>query len=260
MKTSSLYKRLSLNTALTLATITLGLSIGSLSAFAQQKPTISVPDFKNETSWWWWKSGTSQQLADVLSNELTSTGKFTVVERQKLGSVLSEQELAELGLVRNGTGAKKGELTGARYIILGKVTSYEEDVETQSSGIGGGFNIGPFSVGGGNRKNKEKAYLAIDLRVVDSTTGEVVHARTIEARATNESESNAGSVGISGLNIGGDNQRSSKAPVGKALRAGLMEITNYLSCVMVDKGSCIAEFEQKEQRRRNNTEKVLEFE
>ena len=62
------------------------------------------------------------------------------------------------------------------------------------------------------------------------------------------------------INIGGDNQKTTKAPVGKALRAGLVEITNYLSCVMVDKGSCVAEFEKKEQRRRENTQKVLELE
>jgi len=102
MKTSFLHQRLSRNTVLALATVTLTLSIGSLNAFAQEKPRISVPDFKNETSsnWWWWNSNTSQQLADALSNELTSTGKFTVVERQKLGAVLSEQELAQAGLVR----------------------------------------------------------------------------------------------------------------------------------------------------------------
>ena len=137
MKTSSLYQRLSRNTVLALATVTLSLSIGSLNAFAQEKPRISVPDFKNETNsnWWWWNSNTSQQLADALSNELTSTGKFTVVERQKLGAVLSEQELAQAGLVRKETGAKKGELTGAKYIILGKVTAYEEGVNKESGGL-----------------------------------------------------------------------------------------------------------------------------
>jgi curli biogenesis system outer membrane secretion channel CsgG len=261
MKTSSVYQRLSLNTLLALATVTLSLSIGSVNAFAQEKPTISVPDFKNENNWWWWQSDTSRQLADVLSNELTSTGKFTVVERQKLEAVISEQELAELGLVRNGTGAKKGQLTGAKYIILGKVTSFEEGVDTEGSGVGvGGIRLGPFSFGGGTRKNKEKAYVSIDLRVVDSTSGEVVYTRTIEGRATSESQSNAGNVSISGINIGGDNQKTSKAPVGKAIRAGLIEITNYLSCVMVDKGSCIAEFEKKEQLRRENTQKVLDLE
>jgi curli biogenesis system outer membrane secretion channel CsgG len=263
MKTSSLYQSLIRNTAIALATVTLSLSISSLNAFAQEKPRISVPDFKNETNsnWWWWNSNTSRQLADALSNELTSTGKFTVVERQKLGAVLSEQELAEIGLVRKETGATKGQLTGAKYIILGKVTAYDEGVKNESGGLGiSGIRLGPISLGGGTRKATAKAYVAIDLRVVDSTSGEVVYSRTVEGLATNESKSNAGGISFSGINIGGDNQKTTKAPVTKALRAGLVEITNYLSCVMVDKGSCVAEFEKKEQRRRENTQKVLELE
>lgn len=226
----------------------------------QQKITISVPNFKNESSWWWWNSGTSQQLADALSNELNSTGNFTVVERQKLDEVLSEQELAELGLVKPKTAAKKGELTGAKYIIVGKVTSYEENVTNESNGRNTGFNFGIFSVGNNSSKSQQQAYVAIDLRVVDSTTGEVVYSRTVEGRATDESESSSNSFGILGYSNSSNNQKASKAPVGKALRAGLIEITNYLSCVMVEKDSCLSEFEAKEQRRRQNTLDVLELE
>ena len=228
--------------------------------YQQEKLTISVPSFKNESSWWWWRSGTSRQLADALSNELTSTGKFTVVERQKLGEVLSEQELAELGLVKQETAAQKGQLTGAKYIVLGKVTSYEEGVSTESGGQNFGINLGLIRVGNDSNTSKQQAYVAIDLRVVDSTTGEVVYARTVEGRATSESESASNSVGILGISTGNNSQKTNKAPVGKALRAGLIEITNYLSCVMVDQDTCISEYEAKEERRRNNTLDVLDLE
>ena len=226
----------------------------------QEKIIISVPSFKNETSWWWWRSGTSRQLADALSNELTSTGKFTVVERQKLGAVLSEQELAELGLVRPDTAAQTGQLTGARYIVLGKVTSYEENVTTESQGNNTGFNIGIIRVGNNSSTSKKQAYVAIDLRVVDSTTGEVVYSRTVEGRATDEAESSSSNFGILTFGTRNNNQKTSKAPVGKALRAGLIEITNYLSCVMVEQDTCLNEFEAKEQRRRQNTLDILELE
>jgi curli biogenesis system outer membrane secretion channel CsgG len=262
MKILSFCKQLSRETFITLAALTLSLSTSSI-AFAQEKPTISVPDFKNETNnSWWWQNGTSKQLADTLSNELTSTGKFSVVERQKLDTVISEQELAELGLVRKETAAQKGQLTGAKYIILGKVTSYEEGVATESKGGNFGLNLGIISVGNSNRKSKQEAYVAIDLRVVDSTTGEVVYARTVEGRAVDEAEGNSNNVGFLGglINTGNDNQKTTKAPVGKALRAGLIEISNYLSCVMVDKGTCMTEYEQKEQRRRDNTLDTLQLE
>jgi curli biogenesis system outer membrane secretion channel CsgG len=261
MKIFPFYSRLIRHSVLTLATVTLSLSVGGINTLAQEKPTISVPDFKSATDWWWWRNGTSRQLADALSNELTSTGKFTVVERQKLDAVLSEQELAELGLVRQETAAQKGNLTGAKYIILGKVTSYEEGVSSESAGGGvSGINIGGISFGGGGRESRQQAYVAIDLRVVDSTTGEVVYARTVEGRATDESKSSSGGLGLFGISLSGEQSQTNKAPVGKALRAGLIEITNYLGCVMVDKGSCLAEFEQKEQRRRDNTQDILQLE
>lgn len=249
--------------AVTLMVMALSLVGSPMPAIAQSKPTISVPEFKNETNanWWWWNPGTSKELADALSNELVSTGNFTVVERQKLGAVLSEQELAELGLVRQGTEAEQGELTGSKYIILGKVTSYEEGVSRESSGGRvGGINIGPVSVGGGARQKEQQAYVAIDLRVVDSTTAEVVYARTIEGRATSEASGTSAGVSIGGINLAGDRSETNRAPVGKALRAALIEATDYLSCAMVEQGSCMAEYEAKEERRRDNTRGVLDLE
>lgn len=230
-------------------------------AMAQAKPTISVPEFKNETNWWWWRGSTARQLGDALSNELSGTGNFKVVERQKLGAVLSEQELAELGLVKKETGAKKGQLTGAQYVILGRVTAYEEGVEEDRSRVGiGGINIGGIRIGGGGAKESQKAYIAIDLRVVDTTTGEVVHSRTVEGRATSEAQSVDGRVNILGVGIGGGNDKKKQAPVGKALRAALIESTDYLSCVMVKKDTCIEKYAAKDAKRRENTKDVLELE
>jgi curli biogenesis system outer membrane secretion channel CsgG len=260
MKTLSNFRAISRNAVATFAALGLSLSIGN-TVWAQSKPTISVPEFKNETTWWWWRSGTALELSDALSNELSATGKFSLVERQKLGSVLSEQELAEAGLVRPGTEAKKGQLTGSKYIILGRVTAYEEGVSGESTGGRiGGVNIGGIRVGGGGNQQKQQAYIAIDLRVVDSTTGEVVHARTIEGRATSESKGGSAGVSIGGVNVGGERTETKKAPVGKALRAALIEATDYLSCVMVEKNSCLAKFDEKDKKRREGTRGVLDLE
>ena len=42
----------------------------------------------------------SKKLTDMLANELKSSGNFTLVERQSINKVLSEQELAELASTR----------------------------------------------------------------------------------------------------------------------------------------------------------------
>jgi len=40
----------------------------------------------------------------------------------------------------------------------------------------------------------------------------------------------------------------------------LMEISEYLACVMVDKGSCVAEYKEKEQKRRDKTKGAIKLE
>ena len=92
-------------------------------------------------------------------------------------------------------------MTGAQYIVLGRVTGYEDGVQTKQSG--GGVRFLGF---GGNKSTLEsKAYFSIDLRVVDSSTGEVIGSRTVEGRATStaKQKSSGGSLlPLAGL-IGG---------------------------------------------------------
>ena len=243
--------------ALTIVSSSVG--IVNRSVLAQTKPTISVPSFKNETNWWWWKSSTASQLGDALSNELSATGNFKVVERQKLQAVLSEQELAEAGLVKKPTGAKKGELTGAQYVVLGRVTSFEEGVSKKSGGgqIGGCF-MG-ICAGGGEQKSEIDAYISIDLRVVDTSTGEVAYSRTIEGHATDKAQANSNSIGIFGIQAGNNASEEKKAPVGKALRAAIIESTEYLSCVMYKKDACVNTYQAKDTKRRQGTQDVLKL-
>ncbi len=225
-------------------TIALGLGIISLllvtqPVLAAKKPVVGVAEFTNSTRAHWWSTGVGWDLAGMVSNELASIGSFRVVERSKLEPVLREQDLAASGRVTKGTGAKIGKLTGAQYLVLGTVSAYEE-----GGSKGGGFSFQGISIGG----KKGKAYIAIDLRVVDTTTGELAFVRTVEAR-TNKSRF---SLGLFKDGFGGHLKNEKKTPAGKAIRAVLVEIVDYLDCVMVVKDSCIDEFNAKERKRRKS--------
>jgi curli biogenesis system outer membrane secretion channel CsgG len=246
-------------------------------------PTVSVPDFKNNvTGTWWWQGPVAQDLSHALANELASTGDLKVVERRNLGQVLSEQELAELGIVRKAspTAAKKGQMTGARYIVLGTVTSYDTATDVESKGSGMSF----LGFGGRKQNTVTKDYVAIDIRIVDSTTGEVVGSRTVEGRATNtvEQKSSGGSLLPAAAIIGAtvpmgnagyaataaagtfsfsnNSTSASRTPAAKALRAALIEASGYVSCVLVPKGDCLAAYSAKDQQRRQNTLGTLQLE
>jgi curli biogenesis system outer membrane secretion channel CsgG len=221
--------------------------MGADVAAAQGKPTIGVAEFKNESGAGWWRGGVGWELAGMLSNELAATNKFRVVERSKLESVMEEQNLAASGRVKGGTGARIGQLTGAQYLVMGTVTSYEEDVAS----TGGGISFKGISLGG----KKENAYLAVDIRVVNTETGEVEFVRTIEGNA----KGGGMSIGVSRGGFGGALASEKSTPAGKAIRAAVVMTTDYLECVMVTRNGCEAKFEAADQRRRAKTRESLEL-
>ncbi len=211
------------------------------------KPSIGVAEFKNESGAGWWRGGVGWELSGMLSNELSSTGNFRVVERAKLEKVLEEQNLAASGRVRSGSGAKMGQLTGADYLVMGTVTSYEEN----TASTGGGISFKGIALGG----KKSEAYIAVDVRVVNATTGEVDFSRTVEGRTSGGGVS----VGVFRGGFGGTLANEKNTPAGKAIRAVLVEVTDYLSCVMVEKGGCEGDYAAKERKRRDSNKKGLKL-
>lgn len=223
------------------------LLILATSAMAGGKPVLAVNEFQNRTSAAWWYGGVGDDLAGMLTNELAGTGKFKMVERDKLSAVLDEQDLAASGRISKSSGAKIGKMTGAQYIVVATLSAFETDVK----GTGGGLSFRGISVGG----KKEDAYLAVDLRVIDTTTGEVEFTRTVEARAS----SGGLALGVYRGGFGGNLSKYEKTPTGKAIRAVIMEISEYLSCAMVDQGDCMAEYQAKESARREKTKKAIKL-
>jgi curli biogenesis system outer membrane secretion channel CsgG len=216
--------------------------------YAADKPSIGVADFKNDTSAAWWYGGAGHDLAGMLSNELSATEKFRMVERAKLGPVLEEQDLGASGRVSKSSAAKVGKLTGAKYLVMGTVTAYEE----KTQGGGGGISFGGISLGG----KKDDAYIAVDVRVVDTTTGEIAYTRSIEARSGGYGMN----VGLYRGGFGGHLGKYENTPAGKAIRACLVEISEYLSCAMVDKDNCLSEYKAKDTQRREKTKKAIKLE
>lgn len=214
---------------------------------ASAKTSIGVAEFHNRTRAAWWYSGVGWDLADTLTNELAALGSFTVVERSKLEPILREQDLADYGRVKKGTGAKIGELTGAKYLVLGSISAYEENVKRDKGGIGyKGIRLGG---------KKDEVYLAVDLRVVDTTTGEVAFTRTVEARTGGKGVN----LGISRRGFSGNLDKQKKTPAGKAIRAVIVETTDYLDCVMVRQDSCVGDFAAKEAKRKDSLKDAIKL-
>jgi len=151
-------------------------------------------------------------LAAMLTTALVESRSFVVVERNQLSSVFSEQELAAGGMVNAAGGAVPAELIGARYVILGHLTEFGEAER------GGGFGLGvsgsiPFGLG----RRKSVGAVGIDVRVVDTTTGQTVTA--FHVREEIVSRALDADVELEGVSLGQDSFQ--RTPLGKAARAAL---------------------------------------
>jgi curli biogenesis system outer membrane secretion channel CsgG len=163
-------------------------------------------------------------LAAMLTSALIDSGRFVVIERAELKEVLGEQELKASKLTDAETGPKLGKLAGVQYLIFGAVTEFGEQDK------GGGLNIGaiaggslPFKLGGALESASGR--VAMDVRVVDTTTGEVVEshvvAKEIESSAFNLS------AGYSGMSFGGDT--FNKTPLGEATRSAVKDAVDAIT-------------------------------
>jgi curli biogenesis system outer membrane secretion channel CsgG len=230
--------------------LSLLLFVFASTASAGEKPRLGVLRFTNDTHAGWWSSSVGRELQDMLSSELVSTKVFQVLERKEIDAVLGEQNLGASGRIDSATRAKMGKIKGAQYLIASTVSAYEED----TSNTGGGIGFGGFRIGG----KKDKAYMAVDLKVIDTTTGEIVDARTVEA----SSSSGGLDLGASISGFSGSLSQYKKTAAGKAIRGCIIEITEYLECSLTKgkNASCMEEYNQKESSRRAKTKKSIELE
>ncbi len=156
-------------------------------------------------------------MRDMLTTALFNTNRFIVLEREQLDEVLKEQDLGAAGRVKKGTEAPIGEIYGADLIITAAVTEFEGGAR----GVGGGTRVLGVTVGGAMKK----AHIAIDLRIIDAKTSQIVAATTVEGSATSFGGGGAANIGGSlPVALGG----FSKTPTEKAIRVCIQKAVDYI--------------------------------
>lgn len=217
--------------------------------YGQEKPRIGVLRFTNTvagTSFWAWNNKVATELQDMLISELYSTKAFHVLERKEISAVLSEQDLSASGRVSQSTRVKMGKIKGAKYLIAGTVSAFEMSQKT-----GGKVRFKGLRLGG----KKTKAYIAVDVKVINTETGEIIDARTIEAKA----KGSAIGAGLSLRNFDIGGSEAKKTPVGKAIRACIVYISEYLECSLakIRHPKCMKRWDKMDEKRREKTKKSI---
>lgn len=143
-------------------TILFCLSLFILNALAAGKVRIAVMDFQNNSEWYWWGEHLGRAAADELVTQLVKTGKFSVIERDKLQAVLDEQALGASGAVSSSTAAKIGKILGVQLILTGSITKFS------IKRYGGRIKFV-----GASYSNAEST---VDVRLIDTNTAEILLA------------------------------------------------------------------------------------
>lgn len=121
----------------------------------------------------WWDEGSwdiGKGISDEFVTELLKTNKFRLIEREQIDKVMEEQDFGESGRVDTSSAAKIGKILGVQFLVMGRVTEFS----LKSSGVSGlslkkGVGLGVKST---------NANVAIDARLVDTNTAEIIASVT----------------------------------------------------------------------------------
>ncbi len=184
------------------------------------KHAVGVVDFENDAGYHSkWEMG--YNLSILLESALFDTGRFVLVEREKLGFVMDEQDLAASGrMAKASSVAQTGKLRPAKYIATGAMT----EVEHNESGGGGGFNIKGIRVGG----SKADAKITIIAKLIDSTTGEIIAKK----RITGEAGRAKLNFGLTKGSFRGDIGGFAKTPLGEAAQDCINQAAKFFAIQM----------------------------
>lgn len=158
----------------------------------------------------------------IVIDSLAQTGRFRLVERTELSSVLGEQDLAASGRIAKPSGAATGNVLGAEYLVQVVITDYEANTSGKSGAVGGLLRS-KVPLLGGIGGGKSSGRVGLNVRLIDAETSEIIFTKQIES-VISETNLSFGGVGFgSDAILGGFMSSYSKTPIGQAVIAGINE-------------------------------------
>ncbi|MBN2189668.1 MAG: hypothetical protein JW728_00465 [Candidatus Aureabacteria bacterium] len=183
------------------------------------RKTVAVADFENKAgAQAQWNLGNG--MAEMLTTALLETDRFIIVERRNIGQILEEQDFSLSGRTVNAGAPEIGKLLNAQILVSGAVTEFSQRMYDSGSM----FEYKGFSLG----LRGATAHVAINLRMYDTTTGQVIASKRVEGKGN-----------VSGLSVGYsesdwaldfDNFKAS--PLGKVTQEAINEAVYFICMEM----------------------------
>lgn len=176
------------------------------------KKRVAVINFEDRSGY---GHNIGRGVSDMLVTALVESDQFIVIEREELDEVLKEQGLGMSGTVTPQSAAKIGQLLGVQRIITGSITEFGSKKNKIGGGIGG-FNLGVSTT---------SARVTVDIRFINTTTGEIPMAKTAEGE---DSSTGLDNVGVDDIDFHNSNTWDN-TQLGKASREAINQCVEYIS-------------------------------
>jgi curli biogenesis system outer membrane secretion channel CsgG len=201
---------------------------------AERRVRVAVLDFEygtvraNAAAIFGTDTDIGRGISDLLVTTLVNDGSYSVIERAALDRVLAEQNFSNSDRADPTSSARVGKLLGVDAIIVGSITQFGND--TRTTGLGGlGSRLGGSALGGANFRST-KAIVAINARVVNVDTAEILAVSEGRGESKRSSTSLTGGGGAwRGFGAGGVNFGSSdfqNTIIGEAVKEAVDQLGN----------------------------------
>ena len=167
----------------------------------------------------------------MLIKRIADANNLVVVERAKIQNIMKEQDFNASNRVKQGSGARVGNISGADAMLSGDIVVFGRDDKKRS--VKGGGLFGSVIGGIAASKNEDKAVVVIDYRLIDAETSEVI--ATGEAKGESVRKGNAlGAIGgalgkgVAGVQIDMTSSNFAETIIGEATQDCVNKLADIL--------------------------------
>lgn len=183
----------------------------------QLKKRIAILTFEDKTSqpqsYNFVGKDAGDGFSEMLTTALVKTDNYIVIERSQLAELLNEQSLSEAGIATPESAAQAGKVIGAELVVFGAVTEFGYSQQSSSG------NTRKLKLGVDN----SKATVAVDVRIVDPETSEIIAAEDIRKERSKKGLN----LRVKDLELGSQNEFD-ESIVGKATRDAINGVVDLL--------------------------------
>jgi curli biogenesis system outer membrane secretion channel CsgG len=198
------------------------------------RPTVAILDLDYGAIQHWWEGNwdIGKGIADLIVDGLVEDGSYRVIERKRLDAILAEQNFSNSDRADPSAAsvAKIGKALGVKYLLVGSITKFGTEKKDLNVGGGGFGRLGGAIGRVGTQKGK--ANVAVTVRMIDSSTGEIMAS----AKGDGTSQRSGlllggGGAGTGGFGGGGVSMGSSDyrdTILGEATEAAVKQVVEKL--------------------------------